>query len=127
VSVYVTYVDDGDLRIVIETEEPYFSEPGGWSSTSIDVAYIALPLWNEYVARVSADIEPGRARRRAGKEYYQTLRSNMDLPIDRRRHDERAGVDPLGRYADPRQRHAFRGRDRGPYRTRRRAFRLPVD
>jgi hypothetical protein len=55
VPVYVTYVDDNNLRVVMETIEPHQTSFGR-SWTAINVAYIDLSLWKMYTARVQDDI-----------------------------------------------------------------------
>ena len=57
-------------RTVIETKDPYESNMGR-SWTGIYVAYINLPLWEKYTARVQADIARLRKAKQEGVKELQ--------------------------------------------------------
>ena len=77
VPVYVTYVDNGDLRVAIETKESY-QILGARGFTGYGIAYVSLPLWETYAARVKADIAKTGANTENRKlEREQRLRDKM--------------------------------------------------
>lgn len=75
--VFVTYVDNGDLRVVIETREPYQSVSGR-VFTFFGIAYVSLPLWERYTVRVRADITKAQADIQNDKrDHERKLRDKM--------------------------------------------------